>query len=115
MESVRRGGAQMFRLWITTYAGRRPTQWNQVPPRATALEVVEDTLYSAEEAALFLQGFNRVMLDYEQPIWAVAVPIAVRYEGDAQAGTSVQGFEFADELSPADDVSSPPPTTEPAY
>jgi hypothetical protein len=114
MESVRRGGAQMFRLWITTYAGRRPSQWNQAPPRATALEVVEDTLYSAEEAALFLQGFNRVMLDYDQPIWAVAVPITVRYEGDAQAGLSVQGFEFADELSPADDASGRIHATEPA-
>ena len=115
MESVRRGGAQMFRLWITTYTGRRPAQWNQAPPQATALEVVEDTLYSAEEASLFLEGFNRVMLEHDQPIWAVAVPITVRYDGDAQAGMSVLGFEFSVESSPADGAASMTPMPEPAY
>jgi hypothetical protein len=105
----------MFRLWIATYSGRRPARWNQAPSPATALEVVEDRLYSAEEAALLLHGFNRVMLDYDEPIWAVAVPITVRYDGDAQAGMSVQGFEFADEPPVADGASSPSPATEPAY
>ena len=36
------------------------------------------------------------MLEHDRPIWAVAVPIAIRYEGDAVPGASVQGFAFAD-------------------
>jgi hypothetical protein len=65
----------MYRLWIATYSDWRPSEWNQVPPRATALEPVDDGLVSADEAALFLEGFNRSMLgEHDRPIWAVAVP-----------------------------------------
>jgi hypothetical protein len=90
-------GERLFRLWIATYQDWRPARWNDAPPRAQALELVEDAAYSAEEAALFLQGFNTSMLAHDQPIWAVAVPVAVRYDGDAQVGASVRGFEFADQ------------------
>jgi hypothetical protein len=45
---------------------------------------------------LFLQGFNTCMLEHDRPIWAVAVPVVVRYEADAQVGASVRGFAFAD-------------------
>ncbi len=89
-------GQRLFRLWIATYENWRPLRWNDTPPRATALELVEDAAYSADEAALFLEGFNSAMLGHDRPIWAVAVPIAIRYEGDAQAGASVHGFAFAD-------------------
>jgi hypothetical protein len=47
-----------------------------------------------ERDLLFLEGFNSSMLEYDQPIWAVAVPITVRYEGDAQPGMSVRGHTF---------------------
>jgi hypothetical protein len=86
---------QMFRLWIATYVDWRPSQWNQSPPRATALEPVDESLYGAREAALFLEGFNSAMLDGDRPLWAVAVPITMRYEGDAQPGASVVGYVFA--------------------
>ena len=89
-------GQRLFRLWIATYEDWRPLRWNDAPPRATALELVEDAAYSADEAALFLEGFNSGMLEHDRPIWAVAVPIAIRYEGDAVPGASVQGFAFAD-------------------
>jgi hypothetical protein len=92
-----KSGQPLFRLWIATYADWRPGHWNDAPPRATALELVEDAAYTAEEAALFLQGFNTLMLEHDRPIWAVAVPVVVRYEGDAQVGGSVQGFTFADQ------------------
>ena len=85
---------QMFRLWIATYADWRPERWNQTPPCARALEPVEDGLYSAEEAVLFLEGFNSAMLGSRQPLWAVAVPITVRYEGDARPGMPVEGHVF---------------------
>jgi hypothetical protein len=43
---------------------------------------------------LFLQGFNASMLDGSGPVWAVAVPVVIRYEGDAVAGADVRGFDF---------------------
>ena len=94
-------GEPQFRLWIATYQDWRPARWNDAPPRATALELVEDAAYSAAEAALFLQGFNTCMLEHDRPIWAVAVPVVVCYQGDAQAGASVRGFEFADQPATA--------------
>lgn len=95
MDSINRTREPMFRLWIATYVDWRPMQWNQTPPRATAMELVEDTLFSADKAALFLEGFNRSVLHGDRPIWAVAVPITVRYEGDAQVGMPVEGYTFA--------------------
>ena len=71
-----------------------------VPPRAIALEIVEDVLYSANEAAIFLHGFNGCMLTDDQSIWAVAVPVVVRYDGDATPGMPVKGHAFAS-TSPA--------------
>ena len=50
-----------------------------------------------DEDLLFLEGFNQCILRGEQPVWAVAVPITVRYEGDAQPGAIVRGHEFAEE------------------
>jgi hypothetical protein len=102
MDNICSDGPRMFRLWIATYADWRPAQWNQAPPRATALELVEDALYSADEAAQFLEGFNSLMLEHDQPIWAVAVSVTVRYEGDAQPGMSVQGHTFAQERAASD-------------
>jgi hypothetical protein len=95
MESIRIGATgQMYRLWITTYADWRPAQWSDAPPTATALEAVENGLYSADEAALFLEGFNSAVLQNNDPIWAVAVPVTIRYEGDAQPGMPIRGHAF---------------------
>ena len=95
MESIRIGATgQMYRLWITTYADWQPAQWSDAPPTATALEAVENGLYSADEAALFLEGFNSAVLQNNDPIWAVAVPVTIRYEGDAQPGMPIRGHAF---------------------
>ena len=66
-----------------------------MPPQAIAIEIVEDVLYSESEAALFLHGFNGCMLADNQSIWAVAVPVVVRYDGDATLGMAVNGYAFA--------------------
>lgn len=95
-------GPSLFRLWIAHYDQWRPVRWNDVPPHATALELVDDAAYSASEAALFLQGFNSAILGSVRPIWAVAVPVELRYEGDARPGDSVQGFAFAAESTHAE-------------
>ena len=95
MDRVGSGGGQLFRLWIATYENWRPSRWNESPPAAVALEPVDEGLYSEAETALFLEGFNSSMLEYDKPIWAVAVPVAVRFEGDAVCGRPVTGYVFA--------------------
>lgn len=99
MNPARNRSEPMYRLWIATYADWRPNHWNESPPRATALEPVDDGLYSADEAALFLEGFNGSMLQHDKhdkaaAVWAVAIPVAIRYEGDAQPGMIVRGYVF---------------------
>jgi hypothetical protein len=43
---------------------------------------------------LFLEGFNSAVLDEQRSIWAVAVPVEVRFEGDARPGLPVRGAAF---------------------
>jgi hypothetical protein len=43
---------------------------------------------------LFLEGFNSAVLQNNDPIWAVAVPVTIRYEGDAQPGMPIRGHAF---------------------
>lgn len=89
------GSQQVFRLWIATYGDDwRPTCWSDMPLRATAVELVEDRLYSAEEAAMFVAGFNGQVLQSDKPVWAVAVPVRICYLGDAQPGAVVRGHSF---------------------
>lgn len=83
--------------WGDDLADWRPARWSDLPPQATAVEPVEEKAYSADEAALFLEGFNSAMLASDRPIWAVAVPVVVRYEGDVVPGARVRGFDFANE------------------
>lgn len=81
--------------WGHDFVDWHPARWNEAPPRATALEPLVDAAYSATEAALFLEGFNSAMLTSDRPLWAVAVPVVLRFEGDARPGAAVQGHEFA--------------------
>ena len=83
-----------FRLWIARYDHWRPERWNDAPPQATALELIEDSSFSEEEARLFLEGFNSQMLVDGRPLWAVAVPVVLRYDGDPQPGEPISGHVF---------------------
>jgi hypothetical protein len=85
-----------FRLWIATYADWQPGRWNDAPPQATAVEPVADATYSAADARLFVEGFNTQILSTDKPLWVVAVPVTLRYEGDAVPGEAIVGFRFAE-------------------
>lgn len=102
METLMPRGATRFRVWIATYDDWLPVAWNQVPPVAMACEPVESGLYTEAEAALFVEGFNRSMLAEPRQIWAVAVPITIRYDGDAQPGLPIHGHIF-----PAEEATAP--------
>jgi hypothetical protein len=90
-----------FRLWIARYDNWRPERWNDAPPQATALELIEDSSFSEEEARLFLEGFNSQMLAADRPLWAVAVPVVLRYDGDPRPGELIHGHVFDVGESPA--------------
>jgi hypothetical protein len=63
--------------------------WSDRPPLATAIEPLSEATYDAENAQLFLQGFNSQMLLSERGLWAVAVPVTLRFEGDLQPGDKI--------------------------
>ncbi len=79
----------LFRVWITRFERWQPRAWDELPPRATAVEPAEPMALSAREAIRFLEGFNRTMLARLLPIWAVAVPVTIHYEGDLREGAII--------------------------
>jgi hypothetical protein len=89
MKSVRGRVWPLFRVWITRFEKWQPQAWNELPPRATAVEPADASAMSAREAIRFLEGFNRTMLARLLPIWAVAVPVTIHYEGDLRVGAIV--------------------------
>ncbi len=93
------GTSRLFRLWIASYDNWRPARWNDTPPAATAVELIEDSNFSEGEARLFLEGFNAQMLTCNKQLWAVAVPIVLRCEGDSRPGELIRGYAFADAKS----------------
>ncbi len=94
MENLSSRPGPWYRLWLVSYVDWQPTNWNEAPPRAMALEPVAEAVYSAEEAALFLEGFNGAVLGQRDSIWAVAVPVTVRLEGDVEPGSPLRGHVF---------------------
>ena len=76
-------------MWITQYRHWRPTHWSEIPPEATAIQPLDGECISAEGAANLIEGFNQVMLERPRNVWAVAVPVVVRFEQDLQPGQSV--------------------------
>jgi hypothetical protein len=57
-----------------------------VPPAAVAIEPAEEGAMSARRAAGYVRAFNRVLLGKQPRIWAIAVPVTIRYEGEPERG-----------------------------
>ena len=82
-----RGPTVRYRVWLARYCEGQPKRPDDVATGAAALEPAERGTFSARGANRYVRAFNRAIL--QQPgcrIRAVAVPVAVRYEGDAQPG-----------------------------
>lgn len=92
---VERQREPLFRVWITDSRDWLPRRWNEVPPAAVALQPAEEGCLAADQARQFLEGFNRQMLTEARPLWAVALPVSVLYQGDAQPGQRIQGHQFS--------------------
>jgi hypothetical protein len=79
-------GRLRFRVWITRYDDWHPRSLLDRPPRATALEPAEAGTMSGRQAGAYAEAFNRAALAAGHRLWAVAVPVAIRYEGEPRAG-----------------------------
>jgi len=89
MNSPRREPRLLFRIWVVRYEQWRPGAWDELPPRAVAVEAAEAAPLSAGEASRFIEGFNGTMLTRRCRLWAVAVPVTIRYESDLRTGQTV--------------------------
>jgi hypothetical protein len=76
-------------VWIAQYQNWLPDRWDAVPPRFRVLEPAVAGCLSQEAAAHWLQGFNADMLAIGKNLWAVAVAVQLRYEGDLAPGQIV--------------------------
>ena len=62
-----------------TNCRRAPSPWKR--PRRRR--------FRRAEAARFIEGFNGTMLTRRCRLWAIAVPVTIRYEGDLRVGQTV--------------------------
>ena len=82
-------GVGRFRVWITAYEHGQPSDFRGVPPGAIALEPAEEELMSDGQAAAYVEAFNRAASSRSRKIWAVALPVTVRYDGEPRPGESI--------------------------
>jgi hypothetical protein len=75
-----------YRVWIAAYQQWQPANCQDVPPQAIALEPAEQGTMSARQARRYVAAFNRAALGQGRRLWAIALPVAVRYEGDPRPG-----------------------------
>ena len=74
------------RVWIVQYGEFVPCGWHDVPPGAIAIEPAEGHAMTPVQAWRYVEAFNRAALGGPRKVWAVALPVTIRYEGDARPG-----------------------------
>ncbi len=82
-------GEKRFRVWIARYRRWQPTDCRQMPPEAVAVEPAEEGTMSREEAATYVEAFNGAALAQAGNLWAVALPVTVRYDGEPRPGQTI--------------------------
>ena len=66
--------------------GVRAQGWHDVPPGAVAIEPAEGQDMTVRQARRYVEAFNRAALGGARKVWAVALPVRIRYEGDPRPG-----------------------------
>ena len=84
-----------YRVWIVRYQGWPPGAWHDIPTDATAVEPAERGAMTARRARRYVEAFNRAAQTGSQKIWAVAVPVALRYVGEPQPGEPLAASALA--------------------
>jgi hypothetical protein len=75
-----------FRVWLVACGNCQPRRAHGIPPETTIIEPAEEGVLSAPHAARYVETFNRAAAAQRLRVRAIAVPVAVRYEGDLRAG-----------------------------
>ena len=74
------------RVWIVRYGEVAPAGWHDVPRDAVAIEPAEGETMTASQAKRYVEAFNRAAFGRARKVWAVALPVRIRYEGDPRPG-----------------------------
>jgi hypothetical protein len=78
-----------YRVWLAASQDFAPQSSSDVPPDAVALRPAEPGTMSARQAARYVGAFNRAARARGTKIRAVALPVAVRYDGEPRPGQSL--------------------------
>jgi hypothetical protein len=95
MSDVSHDDSQLYRVWIVHCQNWRPSGWDEVPPQYRAVELAVTGCLTRDAAAHWREGYNGAMLGDPASffgaarLWAVAVAVQVRYEGDLLPGQVV--------------------------
>ena len=89
MNDHHRERGRRYRVWLVAYRHWQPRNCSDAPPNAVALEPAEDGTMSARRAARYVAAFNRAALGGRRRVWAVAIPVVLRYEGDPRPGQNL--------------------------
>jgi hypothetical protein len=103
-ESRNAGGR--YRVWLVSYRGWQPGSYVDVPPESVALEPAEEATMSARRAARYVEAFNRAASERRRCVWAVAIPVGSRYEGEPRPG---QPMPLQKGVLATDPPGTPPP------
>jgi hypothetical protein len=87
------------RVWIVRYEGTPPADWHDTPAGAVAIEPAEERTMTARRASRYVEAFNRAVCHGTRKIWAVALPVAIRYEGDARPGEQLTKNRCGEDLA----------------
>ncbi len=91
MDQTRNAEAAQYRVWIAGYDARQGTGRTNGP--AVALEPAEEGTMSTEQAAVYVEAFNRSVSAGRREIWAVAVPVTVEYRGEPCPGQILEAHK----------------------
>ena len=83
-----------YRVWIAAYKNWQPADCHDVPPEAVVLEPAEEYAMTVDQAARYVEAFNRAALAAGRKIWAVALPVVLRYDGDPHPGLTLTAAAF---------------------
>ena len=78
-----------YRVWIVRYNGKPLPGLRGVPAGAVAVEPAEQGTMTGRAAQRYADAFNRAALAGPHKVWAVALPVRVRYEGDPRPGDAI--------------------------
>ena len=75
-----------YRVWLAACGASQPRHVRDWPAEAVALEPAEEGPFSLAQAVRYVEVFNRIAMARHLGVWAIALPVAVRYEGDLRVG-----------------------------